>query len=138
MFLTPDDYGPLINDNILAQIISNNQGVLLEAEQMAQAEMESYLSARFDTDQIFSQTDADRHKAVVMYLVDITLYHLHSRITPRNIPQLRTDRYNAALHWLNMVADGRLAPKLPLAKDDNNEVQDRLRWGSNDKFNHYF
>lgn len=56
-----------------------------------------------------------------MRLIDITLYHLHSRINPRNIPDLRKDRYDGnrdaqtlgAIGWLKQVAAGKINADLP-------------------------
>lgn len=48
----------------------------------------------------------NRNQQLVMFMIDITLYHLHSRIAPNNIPQLRIDRYDSAISWLKMAAKG--------------------------------
>lgn len=48
----------------------------------------------------------NRNSLIVMYMVDITLYHVHSRISPRNIPPLRVDRYNMAITALREINDG--------------------------------
>lgn len=74
----------------------------------------------------------NRNQQLVMFLIDITLYHLHSRIAPKNIPELRMDRYHAAIAWLKMAAKGtditagitRLQPTIRGS---------RFRWGSNIK-----
>jgi hypothetical protein len=42
----------------------------------------------------------NRDAQMVLYLCDIVLFHLHSRIAPRNIPDLRVKRYDAAIDWL--------------------------------------
>lgn len=63
----------------------------------------------------------NRNQQIVMYLLDITLYHLHSRINPRNIPDLRKERYDGnnamqnggAIAWLKRVASGDLTADLP-------------------------
>ena len=55
-----------------------------------------------------------RHPSMVMYIKDIALYHIHSNISPQNIPALRKERYDAAIKWLGMVAKDMLNPDLPL------------------------
>lgn len=65
----------------------------------------------------------NRNQQIVLYLIDITLYHLHSRINPRNIPDLRKERYNGndpmdrggAIGWLKSVAHGNIQADLPVA-----------------------
>lgn len=132
-FLTQADYTPLIQDHILAQVISNTPALLDEAELMALSEMESYLAGRFDTAAVFAATGSDRNRALVMYALDITLYHLHSRVTPRSVSKLREDRYLHAIEWLDKVVTGELSPNLPVKTDTDGEVDNRLKWGSNDK-----
>ena len=63
----------------------------------------------------------NRNQQLVMYLIDITLYHLHSRINPRNIPDLRKERYDGnnptqnggAIAWLKRCASGDVTADLP-------------------------
>lgn len=68
----------------------------------------------------WSQGDS-RNQQIVLYLLDITLYHLHSRINPRNIPDLRKERYDGngpnqvggAIGWLKKVNSGDVTADLP-------------------------
>jgi hypothetical protein len=85
----------------------------------------------------------NRNPALVMYMVDMILYHLHARINPRNIPELRMIRYDGnspqqnggAIGWLKSVAKGFLMPDLPLlAPDQGNSIV----WGSGTKQAHYY
>jgi hypothetical protein len=77
----------------------------------------------------FAQGD-NRSQQMVMYMIDITLYHLHSRIAPRNIPQLRIDRYENAVNWLKMVMKGSVSAALPKRQPVRGA---RIRAGSNIK-----
>lgn len=74
---------------------------------------------------IWSPSD-NRDQQMVMYFTDITLYHLHARIAPRNIPDLRVARYEAAIDWLKMCARGEVTPNLPLLQPAQGR---RVRWG---------
>ena len=56
-----------------------------------------------------------RSPLITMYYVDMVLYHVHTRISPRNVPEMRDDRYRAAIKWLHDVSIGELSPLLPLA-----------------------
>jgi len=65
----------------------------------------------------------DRNQVVIMYLVDLIIYHLHTSVNPRNIPELRGIRYDAAITWLRAVNVGELEPNLPkLIDEDGNET----------------
>jgi len=74
-----------------------------------------------------------RNQVVVMYFVDLVIYHLHSSINPRNIPELRGIRYDAAIAWLKKVADAKLEPDLPKLEDDTGNL---IRFNSNPKQRH--
>lgn len=69
----------------------------------------------------------NRNQQIVMYLIDITLYHLHSRINPRNVPDLRKERYDGngptqsggAVGWLKRVGSGDVTADLPVITPDS-------------------
>jgi len=79
----------------------------------------------------------NRNALIVQYLLDITLYHLHSRINPRNIPDLRKERYNGndpmdrggAIGYLKAVASGDVNCDLPTI-DPSQGLS--IRWGNVD------
>lgn len=85
----------------------------------------------------------NRNQQIVMYLIDITLYHLHSRINPRNVPELRMIRYDGndpkqsggAIGWLKRVSDGQINADLP-------EIVTKpilsVKWGSSPKNNNSY
>ncbi len=138
-FLKPTDYNAQIRNQILNVLTNDTDDTLHLAELAAQEEMESHLRTRYDVAQIFSleQNDEDRSKLIVLYMVDITLYHLHSNITPDNVPEIRYLRYQRAMEWLKKVAEGKLAPGLPEYEDQENPFDkggSEFFWGgSNDK-----
>lgn len=55
----------------------------------------------------------NRSSLLVQKTVDICLFHMHSRIAPNNIPQLRSDRYAAATAWLQMASEGTVNANIP-------------------------
>lgn len=65
------------------------------------------------TNAVWTQGD-NRSQQLVTYLVDITLYHVHSRIAPRNIPDLRVKRYDDACKWLKAVSRGEVTANIPV------------------------
>ncbi len=135
IFLVKTDLLPLIDLMTLDAIIDNNDTFLTGAESRAIQEMTSYLNVRYDVVKIFNNT-LGKNELIVMYLSDILLYHLHSRIAPDNIPELRENRYKEAQGWLEKVADGFIAPILPI-KAASTKLP--LRHGSSSpKQKHYY
>lgn len=141
MYLTLNDYKPQIQDAILQSVLGGNiagNTILASAELAAQSEMESYLRGRYDVVNIFNKTGTDRNELIVMYLIDMVLYHLHSRINPNKVPEIRGIRYDAALAWLKAVSKGELSPDLPLLEDNEGGIIGNILYGSQPKRTNYF
>lgn len=74
----------------------------------------------------FTESD-NRNQQLVNYIIDIMLYHLHARISPRNIPELRLERYDNAINWLKQCAKGDdINAGLPRKTPQQGM---RIRWG---------
>lgn len=132
-FLTEEDFRAVIREDRLEEIVEGDPKLLADAERKAAAEMESYLAPRFDVGAALSARGDERHPALVMFLADMALYHLHSRINPGRIAQLRNDRYDAAVAWLRDVAKGLLDPGLPVLAGGTG-----AKFGSRPKRENYF
>lgn len=118
----------LIEQEILDDIIGDDETLLDTAELSALGEVTGYLSIRYDAtkclDRTLIQADPPNHdgyngiSTVLEKLADISLYQLHSRVMPDNIPTLRQKRYDNAINWLEKVAAGYIAPSLPIKETD--------------------
>lgn len=139
-FLTETDYEVQIRNWVKQIITQYKTDVLHQAELAAQAEMESYLRQRYDVAQIYSRQDEERNALIVLYMIDITLYHLHSNISADNIPELRIIRYNSAKEWLKAVAKGDVSPDLPENVQDQDESSgfQSVEFGSREKYSERF
>jgi hypothetical protein len=95
----------------------------------------SFTAAYPDDTTKWTQGD-NRNQLIVLYLVDITLYHLHARIQPNNVPELRKIRYDgngdlekahSAIRWLRECGNGHINADLP-----NIDPQQgmSIRWGN--------
>lgn len=147
-YITSTDISLHVQDVNLQQIINATPTILDEALELATAEAKSYLVQKYDVTAELAKTGADRDQQMVAYVIDIALYHLHMRIAPKNIPELRTIRYMGkaedrgilngsvvypsycALGWLQACAFGDITPKL--AKIEPLQGT-RIRYGGNPK-----
>ena len=77
-------------------------------------EMLGYLRPVYDTEAIFSAAGNDRNRLVVMYTADIVLYHLTASQPQKMGSEIRKERYERAVRWLEGVQAGRIVPDLPL------------------------
>ena len=134
IYLTLQDLYTVITPEILDDVTEGDNTILDSAELSSMGEMTGYLSIRYDATKCFDAMA--KVPIVVQMLADITLYHAHARIMPDNIPTLREKRYNNAITWCEKVADGFIAPALPI-KDA--EPTTPLRYGnSGTKSNQYY
>ena len=127
-FLTDDDFIEYqVRAEVLA-VLTISSSTLDTAELAAQEQITSYISSRYDPVATFAATGAARNPLVIMYMIDLILYHLHSNAASRAIPKLREDRFTAAITWLEKVNTGDLIPTLtPIASTTPDPI---FRFGS--------
>jgi phage gp36-like protein len=112
-YTTIEDFYLIIQDKQLTQLIGLSGNSMLDLSvEMALSEVKSYLVQKYDMVFEYAQTGTSRSLQVVMAVVDISLYILHSRIAPNNIPELRQKRYDQTISWLKNCAKGFVTPAL--------------------------
>lgn len=127
-YITKDDCLSVIDRDTLASLADDAQ--FAQAQVQAESETFGYLRNRFDIEAIKKQTGAARNLYLVLIICDITIYHLSARRTPKEISDLRAERYSEGKKWLEQVAQGDISPDLPLiTKNDQNVTP--IRYGSN-------
>lgn len=138
-YLIKHDLYQLITEPHLNDLtgIAQQGMILAEAEAIAVEEMSNYLSVRYDIDQIFV-VGTKPQSLIALYLIDIMLYHLYSRITPQNVPEVRKERYQHAKDWLEKVADGFINPNLPAKTDQTATTGLPLYGNLRGKRSHHF
>lgn len=127
-FITLEDYDASIHREILDSLLRNgamqDSAVVEICEDRAVSEMRSYLSKAYDCDMIFGQRGTDRHPLILMMAVDVAVYHIFSQHNPYKMSQIRKDRYDRAVKWMEAVAEGGItvdgAPRLPEHKLEDN------------------
>jgi phage gp36-like protein len=137
-FLTAADYTGQVQNTILQEVIQTDDTLRTSTELKVQAQVTSYLATRYDVPEIFNKLGEERNAQVVMLMVDMVLYHLHSRISPGQVPQVRNDRYADAIEWLKMVAAGQLMPDLPEPAGDDEGTKAGVMYGSREARDPYF
>ena len=118
IFLVNTDFNTQIRADVLDKIIDADTSLLGEMELAAIEEMTSYLF-RYNVAAAFAEIGPARSRLLVMYCVDIMLYHLHSRINPRQVPEIRFVRYEAAKKWLESVSKGLIIADLQAKPNDD-------------------
>lgn len=126
-FIDPSDYNSSIHREILDSLVRRERSagvsnpdydpeIVEVCEDRAVGEMQGYLMKSYDTEAIFNARGSERHALILMYAIDIAIYHLFSLHNPYKISELRKARYDRAIEWLKMVAKGDItiggAPRL--------------------------
>lgn len=116
-FIDPSDYNASIHKEILSSLLRETSAggqpnpdydpnIVEVCEDRAIAEMRSYMSKTYDCDKIFSARGAERHSLVLMFALDIAIYHIFCLHNPYKMSEIRKDRYERAMEWLKMVGKG--------------------------------
>ena len=120
-FIQTSDYDASIHREILDSLLrtesENYDPQIVEiCEDRAIAEMKSYLNKTYDVEEIFNATGTDRNALVLMFALDIAIYHIFCQHNPYKMSQVRQDRYDRAIEWLKGVMKGDItiadAPRL--------------------------
>lgn len=131
-FINIEDYDATIHREILDSLLrkesaSYDPQIIEICEDRAIAEMRSYMNKTYDCNAIFAATGADRHALILMFAIDITVYHIFCQHNPYKIAKIRQDRYDRAVKWLKGVMKGDItidgAPLLP-----DGEMSDNSPW----------
>lgn len=131
MFLTENDY--IVASADALTIFSQSTPKKREkAEKMAIEEIAGYLRSRYDTGLIFSAVGDNRNDVIVMHACDITLYHLTSWLPGKMGREIRKERYERAIKWLEEVQAGKVTPNLPTCtgEDGEEDINNPVKWGS--------
>lgn len=134
MFLTEDDY-IVASSTALGVLQQSSEDKRNTAERMAVEEVSGYLRSRYDVKKIFAATGNERNDVVVMRTCDVALYHLSSWLPNRMGHEIRKERYELALKWLEGVQTGKITPDLPTVdgEDGEEDVNNPMKWGSEKK-----
>ena len=105
-FITIKDYDATLHREILDSLVREDEALIEVCEDRAIAEMRSYMSQVYDCDKIFAARDAERNQLVMMFAIDIAVYHIFCIHNPHNMSQIRIDRYDRAVEWLKGIQKG--------------------------------
>jgi phage gp36-like protein len=119
MFITDEDYKVVIGDTALKVISQTSDENRINAENEAVEEISGYLRPTYDVSAIFSAEGDDRNKLVVMYTADIALYHMIASQPQKFGTEVRKERYERAIKWLEGVQSGKIIPDLPRAVNED-------------------
>ena len=122
MIITEQDYKRVIGEAQLKAVTQADAEARQAAELEAEEEMAGYRRSRFNTQAIFSAQGKERNPIILMYLCDIALYHLSASMPQRIGTEVRKERYERAIRWLEGVQQGKIVPSLPAATAEGTDT----------------
>ena len=138
MYLTKEDLYTVIEQHVLDAITEDDPAAVPESIDTALDTVRNYLCQRYDVGRIFAATGGDRNKHILSIARTLTIWEVISRNNNDILYEKWEKRHEEAIRFLEKVADGKVAPDLPLATDETGNVQSKIKFGSNLKFNHGF
>lgn len=136
MFIDKEDYRVVIGEAALKVISQSSPENIANAEAEAMEEIAGYLRPVYDTDAVFSASCDDRNKLIVMYTADIVLYHLTASQPQKMGSEIRKERYDRAIKWLEGVQAGKIIPDLPLKVSEDGSSGFGTSFHSSPKLRH--
>ena len=117
MFVTDEDYRVVIGEAALKVVSQTSAEIRAGAEREAMEEIAGYLRPVYDTETTFKAEGDNRNRLIVMYACDIALYHMTAAMPQKMGSEIRKERYERAIKWLEGVQAGKIIPALPVATD---------------------
>jgi phage gp36-like protein len=140
MYITIDELKTALYQYQSEQIAEGDSDSLLMNIAAAQAEVRSYLASRYNVDAIFAAEGAARDPLLLELTKNIAVWYIVRLSNVDIVYQPVKERYDAAIDWLNRVADGKVSPDLPPPANEDGSASDGagISWGSSEPRNNNF
>jgi hypothetical protein len=136
-FLTPEDFNLKLSTDILDQITESDETILDDAELHATAIIEDAFSATYDLDAEFAKTTTDRHKNLLKWMLNLTIYFIYERVPSQQVPDRVVKNYDDTILEIKGIESGKRNTTLALKVDETTgKANTVFRWGSNTKKSH--
>lgn len=135
MYITIEELKSALYAYQAQEIVEADNDILLMNIAAAEAEVRSYLAGAYDVNTIFSAEGTDRNPLIMELTKNIAVWYIIRLSNVDLIYKHAKERYDAAIEWLNRVADGKLSPDLPAAPIDDNPTGSGVSWGGSPRYN---
>lgn len=137
-FLSIPELNTHLYGEVVEEITRTQDEIAQSAIDAAISEAFGYLSA-YDTAAILLQEGAARNASLLLFIKDIAVWHFINLANPAVEMELRKDRYEKAIDWLEKVQAGKIVPALPVPTPPEGAPENTfIRFGYSSKRNNYF
>jgi len=136
-FLTPDDFLMKMSEDIRNQITDTNDAILDDAEIHATAIIQDAFYDKYDLDAEFAKTGDERHRNLLRWMLNLTVYFIYERIPDTEVPERVVKNYDDTVAEIKAIEQGKRNTSLTkLIREDNLRKETNFRWGSNEPRTH--
>jgi phage gp36-like protein len=135
MYITIDELKTALYSYQAQEIADRDSDIPLMNIAAAEGEVRSYLATRYDVSAIFAAQGEARNPLLLELTKNIAVWYIVRLSNVDLIYQHAKERYDAAVDWLNRVADGKLNPDLPPALTDGLPNGSAVSWGDSQNRN---
>jgi hypothetical protein len=145
IFITLEDLQPYIKNNVLADIIQTPYTIIVASgstlldsiEGISISKIKAYTGHYYDIDSQLTDIGINRDALLISLIIDLMLYEMDARLTPTQIPEIRTKRYNAVIKSLEDIRAGMTPTSWRILQKDVEESS-AYRFGSAPPFTMYY
>lgn len=131
-YVTKEDLIDIIQQNFLDESVQLNDTIINSVEEKAIAFAASYISGRYQTDNIFNEDRPLRHPLLVQAIAMIVVYRIVRRNAARKVPEDYKLVYDEAIKILENIQSGKqkldTLPETPKTDEDGNPIG--IMWGN--------
>ncbi|OQY03198.1 MAG: hypothetical protein B6I20_05620 [Bacteroidetes bacterium 4572_117] len=137
VFITTDDFNRKFSEDIREQITESDTTILDDAEADAMAIVQDAFSQTYDLDAEFAETDGDRHKNLIRWMLNLMVYFIYERVPDNQVPERVVKNYDDTIAEIKGIESGKKNTTLAKIVDvDSGKTNTVFRWGSNTKRSH--
>lgn len=135
MFLEIEEMNTVATEYKIQEIADSDDTIILSCIRAAISRVKSYLSGKYDVEEIFSTTGEQRNADILEICKNTALWFLIRRNNMDILYGRVKDTYDRDMAYLKDIAAGNVPIGLPVLKSDGRPVV-AIRSGSNTKFSH--
>ncbi|MBN1250677.1 MAG: DUF1320 family protein [Bacteroidales bacterium] len=137
IFLTTNDFLLKLSEDIRNQITDSNPEILDDAERHATAIIQDAFHDKYDLDFEFAKANENRHKNLLRWMLNLTVYFFYERIPDNQVPERVVKNYDDTITEVKLIEQGKRNTSLTkITRKDNQRAETNFRWGSNTKRTH--
>lgn len=138
IYLKKDDLITLTFERLIDESSADFQDTIINCELQNIELIKGYVGSRYNIEEIFNVLTPIRNTIIVRVLSKLTIYDIIRRNAARKVPTDYKEEYDKAIELLEKISTGRIKlTGVPLAVDEDGNINSNSLWGNNSNKNFY-